>query len=262
MTDFSQIHRSPLLSFLFPPRHHSTPCPKGAFDLAVPLDKDVFISCRFYAGDKKWPWILYFHGNGEVVSDYDEIAPFYHEKGLNLVVADYRGYGTSGGSPNFTTLVHDAPLILKGVGEEMAGRGFPRSLWVMGRSLGSISAFELGYHSPEPIQGPINGLIIESGFASVTRLIQHLGVPTGGLDLGPIEQERLALIRKISLPALIIHGEGDTLVPLQEAKDVYAYLGSKEKELVVIPGADHNSVMFTDLRTYMGAIQKFVEKTK
>ncbi len=258
MADFSQIDRSPLLDFLFYPRHHSSPCPKGAFDLSVPVDRDVFISCRFYAGDKKWPWILYFHGNGEVVSDYDEIAPFYHEKGLNLVVADYRGYGASGGSPNFANLVHDAPLILKGTTEELTGRALSKDLWVMGRSMGSMSALELGSRHPAQIRG----LIIESGFASVTRLIKHLGLPAGGIDLGPLEQEHLALIRKITLPVLIIHGEWDTLVPLQEGKDILANLGSEEKELLVIPGADHNSVMFTDLATYMTAIQRFVEKTK
>ena len=259
MADYSQIDDSPLLSFLFYPRRYSTPSPKGAFDLSVPVGKDVSISCRFYGEEKSWPWILYFHGNGEVVSDYDEIAPFYHEKGLNVVVADYRGYGASGGSPNFTHLVNDAPLILKGVAEEMSGRGFaPPGLWVMGRSLGSISALELSYHVPKALQG----LIIESGFASVTRLIKHLGLPADGRALESIEKERLAMIRNISLPALIIHGEVDSLVPLEEAKDLYTHLGTKEKELVVIPGADHNSVMFADLRTYMTAIQKFVEKTK
>jgi len=30
----------------------------------------AFISVNAY-----WPLILYFHGNGEVVSDYDQIAP-------------------------------------------------------------------------------------------------------------------------------------------------------------------------------------------
>ncbi len=70
------------------------------------------------------------------------------------------------------------------------------------------------------------------------------------------------MIRKITLPALIIHGERDTLVPLQEGKDILANLGSKEKEMLIIPRADHNSIMFTDPETYLSAIQKFVEKTK
>lgn len=257
MTDYSQIDQSPLLGYLFYPRSHSTPCPKGAFDLSIPVAPKVSISCRFHSGQADWPWILSFHGNGEVVSDYDEIAPFYHRKGINLVVADYRGYGASSGSPNFTHLLADARAILKGVREEMARRGLPADLWVMGRSMGSLAAVELGFHHPDQLRG----LIIESGFASVTRLIKHLGLPAQGIDLEPIEKERLEMIGKITLPALIIHGEWDNLVPLVEAKDLHANLGSTNKELVIIPEADHNNVMFVDLDQYLSAIQKFVMTT-
>lgn len=112
MPDYSQIDRSPLIGFLFYPRRDFTPCPQGAFDFFVPVDQGVSISCRFYLRDKAWPQILYFHGNGEVVSDYDEIAPFYHARRINLIVADFRGYGASDGSPTFTNLVQDAHRIL------------------------------------------------------------------------------------------------------------------------------------------------------
>ncbi len=258
MADYSGIDQSPLLGFLFYPRQFSTPCPKGAFDLSIPVAPHVSISCRFYTGGEHWPWILYFHGNGEVVSDYDEIAPFYRRKEINLAVADYRGYGQSGGSPNFTHLLEDSPLILDGVQKELARRGLALDLWVMGRSMGSLAAVELAYHHP----GHIRGLIVESGFASVTRLIKHLRLPAQGIDLEPIEKERLEMIAKITLPTLVIHGEWDNLVPLVEAKDLYSTLASRDKELVIIPEADHNNVMFVDLETYLSAIQRFIQGTR
>jgi hypothetical protein len=258
MPDYSQIDKSPLVGFLFYPRADFAPCPQGAFDFFVPVEQGVSVSSRFYVGDESWPWILYFHGNGEVVSDYDGIAPFYHRKEINLVVADFRGYGSSGGSPNFTNLVQDAPPILEAVQKEIFQKGFQQDLWVMGRSMGSISALELADRHP----GKIKGLVVESGFASVTRLIKHLGLPSRGIDLEPLEQERMNRIRKISVPALIIHGERDNLVPLQEAKDLYALLGATRKELVIIPKADHNNIMFADLELYLEAIQKFIEATR
>ncbi len=258
MPDYSQIDKSPLVGFLFYPRADFAPCPQGAFDFSVRVEQGVSVSCRFYVGDESWPWILYFHGNGEVVSDYDGIAPFYHRKEINLVVADFRGYGSSGGSPNFTNLVQDAPPILEAVQKEIFQKGFQQDLWVMGRSMGSISALELADRHPDKIKG----LVVESGFASVTRLIKHLGLPSRGIDLEPLEQERMNRIRKISVPALIIHGERDNLVPLQEAKDLYALLGATRKELVIIPKADHNNIMFADLELYLEAIQKFIEATR
>ena len=258
MADYSSIDRSPLLGFLFYPRKDFTPCPQGAFDLFVPVAENVSISCRFYAQDESWPWILFFHGNGEVVSDYDGIAPFYHGVGTNLVVADYRGYGSSGGSPTFTSLAKDAHLLLEAVQEELSRKKFHRDLWIMGRSMGSISALELAFHHPDQIRG----LIIESGFSSVTRLIKHLGLPSRGIDLEPIERERLSMIQKISTPTLIIHGEFDTLVPLQESRDLFACLATNQKQLLIIPDADHNSVMFSDTDQYFTAIQRFIEETR
>jgi pimeloyl-ACP methyl ester carboxylesterase len=258
MPDYSQIDHSPLLGFLFYPRRDYSPSPEGAFDFFVPVDQGVSIVCRFYVGDGNWPWVLYFHGNGEVVSDYDEIAPFYHRKRINLVVADFRGYGASGGSPTFTNLVQDAPILLEAVKEELSRRGFQPDLWVMGRSMGSISALELADHYPDKIKG----LVVESGFASVTRLIKHLGLPSRGINLEPMEQERMNRIRKISVPALIIHGEFDNLVPLQEAKDLFAALSTAQKQLIIIPQADHNNIMFAGLEQYFESIQKFIEMTK
>jgi len=258
MTDYSQIDQSPLLSFLFYPRGDTTPCPEGAFDLLAPVEKEISVACRFYTGHPGWPWILFFHGNGEVASDYDEIAPFYHQREINLAVADYRGYGASGGSPSFTHLFHDSHLVFKAVREELFRKGYSQGLWVMGRSMGSLSAVELAYHYPEDM----NGLIVESGFASVTRLIKHLKLPARGRMLDLIEQERLAMIRRIDIPALIMHGEWDMLVPLQEAKDLYHYLNSSKKKLVILPNADHNTIMFADLKLYFSEIQEFVQSTR
>jgi len=103
---------------------------------------------------------------------------------------------------------------------------------------------------------------VESGFASVTRLVKHLNLPARGLDLEPIERERLAMIRQITLPALILHGELDTLVPVREAGDLYRHLSSSRKKLVVIPRADHNTILFTGLEQYFSEIREFVEGTK
>ncbi|MCK7530646.1 MAG: hypothetical protein MZV63_06165 [Marinilabiliales bacterium] len=47
--------------------------------------------------------MLLFHGNGEIVADYDEIAGAYRELGAALLVVDYRGYGRSGGEPLLST---------------------------------------------------------------------------------------------------------------------------------------------------------------
>jgi len=257
MIDYSPIDQPFLLQFIFYPRKDFTQCSKNAFDLSVEVEGGASIACRFYTGHGEWPWILFFHGNGEVVSDYDQISAFYHQRRINLVVADYRGYGASTGTPTLTHLAQDAHVIFKEVREELSRRNLRKDLWVMGRSLGSISALELAYH----YQQEMRGLIIESGFPSVVRIMFHLGVPALGMGLEKIDQEWMKRIKKIFLPTLIIHGELDSLVPLQNAKDIYQALGSQDKKVLIIPSATHNDIMLVGFKDYFKAFQEFIEKT-
>lgn len=255
MPDYSAIDRSTALSYIFYPRNDFTESPENAFDFPIPVEENVSILCRFYGGYQQGPWILFFHGNGEVVSDYDEVAPFYNRKGLNIVVADYRGYGMSSGVPTLTDLVHDAHVLFKAVADELAKRGFRSDLWIMGRSLGSISALELA----SKYQDAIRGLIIESGFTSVVRIIRHLGIPAQGIRLEDIDQECVEMVKRIFLPTLIIHGEWDTLVPVKEAEDLYKNLGAERKKLLVIPSADHNNILFMGFQKYFEALKTFID---
>jgi pimeloyl-ACP methyl ester carboxylesterase len=255
--DYSLADHPSTLRFIFYPREDVTPCPENAFDLQVPVGSHAAIACRFHVGHQEWPWILFFHGNGEVVSDYDEVASVYHEKKLNLAVADYRGYGASSGVPTLSDLVRDAHALFEATKKALSEKGFRSDLWVMGRSLGSISALELAFHHP----GELKGVIIESGFPSVVRIITHLGVPAPGIPLEAIDQACLEMIQKTVVPTLVIHGERDTLVPLKEAEELYRHLGTKEKELVIIPGATHNDIFYVGFQKYFETIQQFVLKT-
>ncbi len=257
MIDYSGLDQPFLRSFIFYPRRDHTPSPENAFDLPVRVAEGVSILCRFYMGREEWPWVLFFHGNGEVVSDYDEVFPYYHQKKINLVVADYRGYGASDGTPTLSDLVQDAHVIFKEVGRELFRRNLRKDLWVMGRSLGSISGLELAYH----YQKEINGLIIESGFPSIVRIMVHLGMPAQVMGLEKLDRECLERIKKILLPTLIIHGEQDSLVPLENAREIYQHLGTAEKELLVIPSATHNDIMLIGFRDYFKAIRQFIERS-
>lgn len=254
MPDYSILDHRPLLMFIFYPRRDVTPCPANGFDLFVPVDSSVSIACRFYIGNLSWPSILFFHGNGEVVSDYDGTAPLYHQKKINLIVADYRGYGASSGVPTLTDLAQDAHKIFNAVREELLKRNGNPDLWIMGRSLGSISAIELAHRHQEILRG----VIIESGFPSVVRIIRHFGIPVHGTPLEEIDRECVKMIENIHLPALVIHGEKDSLVPLKEAEDLYRHLGTEKKELLIIPGATHNDILYVGFKKYFEAIGRFV----
>lgn len=254
MPDYARLDHPVLVQLLFYPRNDHDQAPPGAFDFPVPVDEVVNIVCRFYTGQESWPWLIYFHGNGEVACDYDYIAPFYTTRRINLVVADYRGYGGSGGQPGFAHLIEDAHILYQALTDEIKRRSSSAPIFIMGRSLGSTSALELGYNYQDRIQG----LIIESGFASVTRLIKHLGLPVPGIELDSLENQCLEMIAAIKCPCLMIHGEYDNLVPAREGQMIMETLPGADKKFVLIPGAGHNDVIFARPELYFSAIENFV----
>lgn len=245
-----------ILQFIFYPRRDWTPVPPGAKDYLVPVEADVSISCRFYPGREGSPCILYFHGNGEVACDYDWFAPYYNQLGISLFVADYRGYGLSGGSPTLSILIKDAEPVFDFFVKRV-GTGSPKApLFLMGRSLGALSVMALASHHPDYVKG----LIIESGAVNMARMLRLLDFPLNYHRLETLEEAALAVMRAITLPVLILHGEWDSLIPASEGITFYETVGSREKKLVLIPGADHNDIMLVGKEQYFSAIREFVSR--
>jgi len=252
--DYTLLDRPELTAFMFYPRATWDPPPPGASDHSIEVAPGVALACRFYHHSKDAPTLLFFHGNGEVASDYDETAPFYHSIGLNLFVADYRGYGRSGGRPSFSTMVADARAVFEAFRDLLAREGYRERRFVMGRSLGALSALEVAARYP----ADLGGLIIESGAGSTKGWFRMLLPSDDRRPWEELHRRHLAKLRSIALPLLSIHGERDALIPLESALDLQEALGSARKELVVIPGAGHNDLFYLGMEQYLAAIRDFV----
>ncbi len=253
--DYSLLDDPQLLQYVFYPRADWTAPPDGSSDHAVPVEEGIDVFCRFYSVSQRGPSILYFHGNGEVACDYDWFASLYHEIGANLFVADYRGYGRSGGQPTFANTAADAHLVFEYLGKMLRSGGYNGSVFIMGRSLGSQSAIELTVTYPDRI----NGLILESAFVQNARLLKYLGLPVLTPNIEEFERASLERIKSITIPVLLIHGELDVLIPHIEAETIYNNIASKKKQLLTICGGDHNNLMLVGLDQYFQTLQEFID---
>lgn len=252
--DYTLLDRPEISGIMFYPRRDRSLPPAGVTDYRISVDDGVAVHCRFYRYSQSAPSILYFHGNGEVVSDHDYIAPLYHQIGVNLCVADYRGYGESDGRPSFSSMLKDSRLIYTEFRRILAQEGYTSRLYVMGRSLGALSAIEVAAH----FQAELAGLIIESGSAGTRGWTRFMPPNDDPKPWEELRQRHLAKIRSIMLPLLQIHGEFDELIPLDSAADLQAIVSSADKTLLVIPGAGHNDILYVGLQQYFGAIKQFV----
>ena len=145
--DYALLDRAGVAASIFFPRPDFTSAPEGASDHIIDIDRSSTVAARFFAADTAFPTILYFHGNGEVASDYNDFAPFFHAAGLNLYVADFRGYGASKGTPTFEGLVYDAHKVSEHFHKILNDHGYSKTRFIMGRSLGTHPALEIAAQS-------------------------------------------------------------------------------------------------------------------
>ena len=242
-------------SVFFPRPDPGRPPPSGSEDITIAVEQGVTVSARYHPTNSELPTVLHFHGNGEIVADYDDLVPVYHQAGASLICADYRGYGRSTGQPSVRALIRDAHVVLNSVLELLYERGHTGPLVVMGRSLGSAPAIELASERGDKIAG----LIIESGFAQSAPLLSLFGLSPSALGLDKVigmdNDDKLAMVQ---LPLLLLHAEGDVLLPPWHAQRNLESAASLQKRLVMIPNTDHNTIIAFGGQLYWSAISDFL----
>jgi len=267
--DYSVLDRPEVLMFLFHPRPETAVSPfqtteseamlAGQKDILIPVEKDIAIGARFHMAQKSGGNIIFFHGNGEIVADYDEMGTVFNQMGLNLLAVDYRGYGRSSGKPTVTAMMRDCHVIFEFAQKWLQQNEFIGPIILMGRSLGSASVLELAAN----YRNVIDGLIVESGFALAGPLLQLIGI---NLDKLGFKEEKgfrnIDKIKKFDKPTLIIHAEFDHIIPFLDGQALYDACPSADKTLLKIPGANHNDIFMRGLQEYLTAVKKIVETIK
>ena len=259
--DYAVLDQPSVLERLFHPRPEwsgvfgTTP----AEDVSIDVGEGVQIGGRLHTASKTAPTLLFFHGNGEIVADYDDLGPFYKGMGINFLPVDYRGYGRSTGTPTVTAIMRDCHTIFAFARDWLGKYRCAGPLVVMGRSLGSASALELASHYEKDIAG----LIVESGFAYLVPLLELLGVDAEALGFREEEGfHNVDKIRGFQKPTLIIHAEGDHIIPFSDGQALYDASPAREKTLLKIPGANHNDIFMRGFSAYMEAMKALMEKVK
>ncbi len=243
-----------VLKHLFHPRFEDRyrPSKENRDDLMIPVEGDVNIGASFHFVDEGAPNLLFFHGNGEIVSDYDDLAGLFNDIGINFVVVDYRGYGKSTGAPTVTTMMKDCHIIFDFILDYIDKRSLRGRLSVMGRSLGSASALELASVRNDEF----STLIIESGFASAAALLRKLGLDPDSIGFNEEQGfENIDKIKSYSNPCLIIHAEYDHIIPFSDGQSLYDSCTSKDKTLLEIKGANHNDIFIRGMDTYLSHLK-------
>ena len=171
------------------------------------------------------PLVIYFGGNAEEVSwMLEHVAR--HTSGLGWLLVDYRGYGSSGGSPSEKALTEDAL--------RWYDRFAAKRTYVFGRSLGSGVAVQLA------AARRVAGVVLVAPFDSMVQVGKR-HYPFLPVDwMLKHRFDSISLAPKIEAPLLCIVATDDEIIPAAHAKRLYDAWGG-EKRWVGLEGAGHNS---------------------
>lgn len=175
--------------------------------------------------------VLYFHGNRKNISWYARFAPYFTDRGYEIWMLDYPGYGKSTGVFSEQQLYDWALEVYK----LARPRYPPDKIIIYGKSMGTGIATYLA-----SIRN-CRHLILETpywDFPSVVKpylpiyplgRMMHLKIPTHDY------------LEKVDDPVTIFHGTNDWIVRYSNAERLEALL-KKGSELVTVKGGSHNNL--------------------
>jgi len=241
-------------------------------DGKIQVAEGVSIGYRLYKRpaleDGSPPMVLVFHhGNAEMSTDFEDHPALaqLHGMGCALLVVDYRGFGWSDGTPSLKSLSADADKVaeaLPGLLEENGLAGAPMVLW--GRSIGATNTVQLASAHGAMFKGVVieSGLMDIKGLPMVQQMSMFLPGGPGLLAQLPDPLGSLDKLPSVTLPALVIHGDQDEIVPVTQGQKCHELLKSEDKILKIFEGAGHNDVQSSHGAAYLEAFSAFIAKCK
>ena len=176
--------------------------------------------------------------------------PFFEKlssAGFNVLAYDYRGYGTSEGTPSEINSYEDIETAYNYLVNEQ--KIAPEKIIIHGRSLGGAISIDLASRQK------CGGLIVESSFVSAFRVMT-------GISLYPFDKfESINKMGKVKSPVLFIHGTNDTLIPFWHGQKLFE-AANEPKTFYAVENAGHNDLHEIAGKKYFEEIKRFSATVK
>ena len=215
---------------------------------------DARLGCCYQKCDSNAKTVVHFHGNGEIVADYQgDFSFLINQMGYNLFLAEFRGYGSSTGRPELGRMLDDVATILDAIDQPQ------EDLILFGRSVGSLFAIKGLQSHPK-----VSGLILESAIANLMERLMlrvspsELGVTLDELQTAVAQQlDVKRLIESYRGPTLILHTRQDGLINVRHAQQLAEWAG-ENSIIEIFSQGDHNTIMTENFHDYFRLISNFL----
>ena len=191
--------------------------------------------------------ILYFHGNAGDIQRWGQLTTFFVDKGYDVIVMDYRGYGKSSGQRSEQVLYDDAERWYAYAKEYYD----PSQLIIYGRSLGTTFATYVASKNPS------RNLVLETPFYSLVNEAQSRFPILPVKRLLHYKFPTYSYINTVNVPITIFHGTEDEVVQYEHGKNLFDHITTPHKTFITIPNGGHNDLV--NFKEYTALIDKVLE---
>ena len=200
--------------------------------------------------------------------DFGMVSDFFRDNDCNVLYAEQRGQGGSGGAHMGFGLTerYDCLDWVDWVNQKTGGT---LPIYLCGISMGASTVLMAGgLDLPQNVRG----ILADCGFTSAVDIWKHvakqahLAYPIYGGTAGKLAKKRLCVamdadscpqsLARCRVPVLFVHGTDDHFVPIEMTYENYKACASP-KRLFVVPGAEHGMSYLTDPQGYENAVKSF-----
>jgi len=245
---------------------HPYPYPEGNYesleiggihyeDVYFPASDGTILHAWYFEQPESKFTVLMSHGNTGNLASRPALLESILKTGASMLIYDYRGFGKSRGSPSVPGVIDDACCAFDYLVEEKACH--PSRIVLYGESIGAAISCQLS------LRRPVQGMILQSAFASITRISQHhiplMRIYPQSLYPQPLLDSIAVLRREHHPPVLIVHGHKDPVVPFSQGKELYDSAVNK-KFFAEFPEAGHSNIPHVAQERFVATMRDFLKQ--
>jgi pimeloyl-ACP methyl ester carboxylesterase len=182
------------------------------------------------------PLVTFFHGNGENLETlrwsglYDQMRLL----GVPFLAVDFPGYGRSTGKASEEGLMATGDAAVAWARENHPEGPVVACGWSLGAAV-AIAAADRNL-------GKVNGLIALSAWTTLAEVAVGIFPPVAVKAMLRETYDSRSAAKRVRVPALVVHGEQDDLIPVEQGKEIAAVLAGPAR-WVPVPRTGHNDLL-------------------
>jgi fermentation-respiration switch protein FrsA (DUF1100 family) len=218
--------------------------------------------------------IAHGHTANRVQADANlmSMLPTFVKHGYNILTFDFRDSGESGGT--IDTVGYLEQRDLEGALDYMKSRPQGQHIGFLGFSMGAAVSILVAANEPS-----VEGVIADSSFADLqqyldanlskysylpyfpfTPVMEWLSVPLTGFSPSMVQPIK-SIARIAPRPILLIHGEADTQISVENSRQLFAAAHNPNAQLWTVPKANHIQSYKIEPAAYLNHVLTFFDKS-